>query len=157
MWQALFWVTNLIAVAGWVVLAAVPRRPLSNSAVLYLGVAMLCLCYAAIFVLLVGRLADPGQVPGMPRADLSDYSIEGIRSLFSSDGGIVLGWTHYLALDLFTGMWIARDADAKDFSRAVQLPFLAVTFLAGPIGLLAWLTMRERRARAGAPRKSIRL
>ena len=76
---------------------------------------------------------------GAPPANLSDYSIEGIRALFQSDGGIVLGWTHYLAFDLFTGLWIARDADAKGFSRLVQLPFLAATFLAGPIGLLSWL------------------
>lgn len=154
MWQALFVVTNLIAVAGWVVLAAFPRRPLTNSAVLYLGVALLCLCYAAIFVVLVGGLADPVQAPGTPRADLSDYSIGGIRALFSSDAGIVLGWTHYLAFDLFTGLWIARDADAKRFARLTQLPFLFATFLAGPIGLLGWLLMRERRAREGAPRRS---
>ncbi|MGH6786038.1 MAG: ABA4-like family protein [Novosphingobium sp.] len=157
MWHALFGLTNLIAVAGWIVLAAFPRRPLINSAVLYLGVALLCLCYAAMFVSLFGGLVDAGRVPGAPPADLSDYSIPGIRTLFQSDGGIVLGWTHYLAFDLFVGLWIARDADAKGFSRLVQLPFLFATFMAGPIGLLAWLTMRERRAREGAPRKPIRL
>jgi hypothetical protein len=72
--------------------------------------------------------------------------------LFMSDGGIVLGWTHYLAFDLFVGLWISRDADAKGFSRLTQLPFLFMTFLAGPIGLLAWLVIRERRARAAAER-----
>ena len=45
-------------------------------------------------------------------------------------------------------MWIARDADAKGFSRVVQLPFLFFTFMLGPIGLLSWLAMREKRARA---------
>ena len=65
-----------------------------------------------------------------------------------SDGGIVLGWTHYLAFDLFVGLWIARDADAKGFSRLVQLPILFFTLMAGPIGLLLWLVIRERRARA---------
>jgi hypothetical protein len=73
---------------------------------------------------------------------------EAVRALFMSDGGVVIGWTHYLAFDLFTGLWIARDADAKGFSRIVQAPFLAVTFMAGPIGLLSWLMVRERRARA---------
>jgi len=62
----------------------------------------------------------------------------------------VLGWTHYLAFDLFIGQWIARDADNKGFNRLVQLPFLFLTLMAGPIGLLLWLVVRERRARAQA-------
>jgi hypothetical protein len=65
-----------------------------------------------------------------------------------SDGGMVLGWTHYLAFDLFVGLWIARDADAKGFSRLAQLPVLFLVLMAGPIGLLVWLIVRERRARA---------
>jgi hypothetical protein len=75
-------------------------------------------------------------------------SIEGIRSLFASDGGIVIGWTHYLAFDLFIGQWIAKDADHKGVSRIAQVPVLILTLLAGPIGLLVWLIVRERRARA---------
>jgi hypothetical protein len=70
--------------------------------------------------------------------------------LFMSDGGIVLGWTHYLAFDLFVGLWISRDADAKGFNRLVQTPILLATLMAGPIGLLLWLIIRERRARAQA-------
>ena len=148
MWTTLFSLTNAIALGGWVLLAFFPRKPLTMSAVLYFGVALLCLCYAAMFVVLFGGLADPGRVAGASALDLNDYSIPGIRALFQSDGGIVLGWTHYLAFDLFTGLWIARDADAKGFARWVQLPFLFATFLAGPIGLLSWLAVRESRARA---------
>lgn len=147
MWPFLFSATNLIALFGWVLLAFLPRKPLTHSTILYLGVALLCLAYAAMFVALFGGLADPVRVPGAREASISDYSIAGIRALFQSDGGIVLGWTHYLAFDLFTGLWIARDADAKGFGRVIQLPFLFATFMAGPIGLLSWLLVRERAAR----------
>ncbi len=153
MWQFLFTLTNAIALIGWVLLAAFPRKPLPMSAVLYLGVALLCLCYTAMFAGLVGGWADPGAVAGAAPVDYANYSIPGIRALFMTDGGIVVGWTHYLAFDLFTGLWIARDADAKGFSRAVQLPFLFATFMAGPIGLLSWLVVRESRARAAAKAK----
>lgn len=149
MWTTLFSLTNAIALGGWVLLAFFPRKPLTMSAVLYLGVALLCVCYAAMVVVLVGGLADPGRVGGGAEPPF-DYSIPGIRALFQSDGGVVLGWTHYLAFDLFTGLWIARDADAKVFARWVQLPFLFATFLAGPIGLVSWLVVRESRARATA-------
>ena len=150
MWAALFGFTNALAVGAWVMLAAFPRRALVMAAVLYLGVGLLCLAYAGMFVALVTGAVDPGQVAGAAKAELGNYSIAGIRALFASDGGIVMGWTHYLAFDLFTGLWIGRDADAKGFSRPVQLPFLLATFLVGPLGLVGWLIVRERRARQAA-------
>ncbi len=153
MWTTLFSLTNGIAMIGWVLLAALPRKPLVTTSVLYLGAGLLCLSYAVIFALLFSGSVDFGLVAGAKSADISDYSIPGIRALFQSDGGIVLGWTHYLAFDLFTGLWIAKDADAKGFSRIVQLPVLFATLMAGPIGLLVWLVIRESRARkVGRPR-----
>lgn len=151
MWQAMFSFTNAVVVIAWLILLFLPRKPLAMTAVLYLGVGLLCLCYAVMFAALLSGGVDPGQVPGSQPFVASDYSIEGLRRLFMSDGGLVIGWTHYLAFDLFTGLWIARDADNKSFGRAVQVPFLFATFMAGPIGLLAWLIVRERRAREMHP------
>lgn len=151
MWQAMFSFTNAVVAIAWLILAVLPRKPLAMTAVLYLGVGLLCLCYAGMLVVLLAGGVDPGLVPGSQPYAVSDYSIEGLRRLFLSDAGLVIGWTHYLAFDLFTGLWIARDADNKGFSRAVQLPFLFATLMAGPIGLLAWLIVRERRAREMHP------
>lgn len=148
MWQTLFTVTNIVALAAWVVLIALPRKPFPMALVLYAGVGLLCLAYTVIFVALFGGFADPVRDAGLATPDYADYSVAGLKDLFRSDGAIVLGWTHYLAFDLFTGLWIARDADAKGFSRLVQTPVLLTTFMAGPIGLLIWLLIRERRARA---------
>ena len=146
-WDLLFSLTNAVAMLGWLALAILPRKPLTLSAVLYLGVGLLCLAYASLFVLSVGQWIDPVRVAGTAEPDLLDYSIAGLRPLFMSDGGIVIGWTHYLAFDLFVGLWIARDADAKGVGRLTQLPFLFVTLMAGPIGLLSWLLFREIRSR----------
>lgn len=145
MWESLFSLTNGLALIAWVLLVAFPRKPLTHSAILYLGVGLLCLIYTLCFVLFVTGTVEPGGMAGSGGLDLT--SIEGVRRFFLSDGGLVIGWTHYLAFDLFTGLWIARDADAKGFSRLVQAPFLLTTFLVGPVGLLAWLTLRERAAR----------
>ena len=148
-WAFLFGFVNALALAGWVMLAVLPRGPKSSAIILYGCVAMLCLVYAVLFVLLFGKLVDPGAVGGA-NGQGNFQSIAGIRGLFASDGGIVIGWTHYLAFDLFTGLWIAKDADHKGFSRFVQLPFLFATLMAGPVGLVAWLVAREARARRAA-------
>ena len=148
-WATIFSITNLIALVAWLLLILGPRGPRTGAIILYVGVGLLCLAYTVMFGLLFGGVVDPARVVGVAGQG-SFTSIEGIRSLFMSDGGIVIGWTHYLAFDLFVGQWIAKDADHKGFARWVQAPVLLLTFLAGPAGLLLWLIVRERRARRAA-------
>ena len=146
MWDTVFAIANGLALVMWFALIALPRWPALLAAVLYLGIGLLCLAYA---VGLVGILTG-GFDPGTGQGGSADFtSIEGVRAIFATDGGTTIGWIHYLAFDLFVGLWIARDADAKGFNRFVQAPILLATFLAGPLGLLIWLAIRERRARAG--------
>lgn len=147
MWATLFSLTNGIALVAWLVLLFLPRGPLARSAVMYAGAGLLCLIYAVCFGLVISGVVDPVG-PVAQRPDL--LSISGIQAFFASEGGVVIGWTHYLAFDLFTGIWIASDADNKGFRRWTQAPFLILTYLVGPVGLLSWLLVRERRARAAA-------
>lgn len=142
-WSLLFGAINILAMIAWVLLVFLPRHPAVMSAVLYLGVGLLCLVYT---VCMIGVLS--GFLPSEGGAGANFTTIEGVRAIFGSDGGVTIGWAHYLAFDLFVGLWIARDADAKHFSRILQAPILVATFVAGPIGLLIWLAIRERRARA---------
>lgn len=135
-WGGLFTFIHVVALAGWAMLFLLPRGPRVAAYVLYLCVGLLCLTYTVMFASQFGAIIS---------GDF--FSIEGIRDLFASDAGIVIGWTHYLAFDLFIGQWIAKDADHKGFSRFAQVPVLILTLLAGPIGLLVWLFIRERRAR----------
>ena len=145
MWEFVFSASNILAMIAWVALILLPRWPALLSAVLYCGVGLLCFVYAVGLIGIVSGTLDPGGGNGV---NLDFGSIEGVRAIFMSDGGVTVGWVHYLAFDLFVGIWVARDADAKGFSRLVQAPILLATFLAGPLGLLVWLAIRERRARA---------
>ena len=142
-WDAIFGGVNLLALIAWGALILLPRWPALLSALLYLGVGLLCLVYAAGLISILTGFVDPvGGAGG------NFNSIEGVRTIFASDGGVTIGWTHYLAFDLFVGIWISRDADAKGFSRILQAPILLATFFAGPFGLLLWLIIREGKARA---------
>lgn len=147
-WDTIFSLTNFIAVVGWALLLFLPRGPKVMALVLYLGVGLLCLAYVSMIVGMHAGWIDAARPAGTPPPDFTNYTVDGLQNLFVSDGGLVLGWTHYLAFDLFVGQWIAKDADNKGFNRFVQAPILLMTFLAGPVGLLIWLLVRERRARA---------
>jgi hypothetical protein len=62
--------------------------------------------------------------------------------LFSSPYALLAGWIHYLAFDLFTGAWEARDSAQIGISRWVVAPCLLLTFLFGPAGLALYLLLR---------------
>jgi len=141
-WALVFSAVNIAALIAWVALILAPRWPALLSGVLYLAIGGLSALYAVLLVSVLAGLIPAG-------GGVADFTtIAGVRAIFASDTGVVIGWTHYLAFDLFVGLWIARDADAKFFSRLVQAPILLATFLAGPLGLICWLLVRERRARA---------
>lgn len=143
-WSTVFSAANILAMIAWVVLILLPRHPIALAGVLYLGAGLLSMVYA---VALGGVLS--GVIPaGEGGAGANFTSIEGVRDIFASDGGVTIGWVHYLAFDLFVGLWIARDGDAKFISRFIQAPILLLTFVAGPAGLLLWLIIREPSARA---------
>ena len=76
-------------------------------------------------------------------------SIDGVRTLFSSDVGMVIGWTHYLVFDLFIGAWEARDARRRSFHHGLLIPCLLLTFMLGPIGLLIYLGLRKATGKGG--------
>ncbi len=144
-WAFVFGAVNLIAIIAWICLVLLPRWPALLSGILYLGVGLLCFVYAAGLIGLLTGTFGPGGGPGGGGADFT--SIEGVRAVFATDAGVTIGWTHYLAFDLFVGLWIVRDGDAKKIPRLVQAPVLIATFLAGPIGLFVWLILREPIAR----------
>ena len=141
-WAAVFGAVNLLSLIAWIALIALPRWPALLSAILYLGVGLLCLVYATGLIGVVS-----GLIPNAGGGGADFTTIPGIRAIFATDAGVTIGWTHYLAFDLFIGIWIARDADAKGISRFIQAPILLATFMAGPLGLGIWLLLREPAAR----------
>ena len=139
MWDLAFGVTNLIAMLGWAALAFGPRTAHWRMLVLLVPVALLCLTYAVLLIGLSGGWLDPEGATGGMGELMANYSVDGLMGLFQSRGGIVVGWTHYLAFDLFVGWWIAHDADRRSIARWKQFPILFLTLMAGPLGLLMYL------------------
>ena len=139
MWDTVFGMANLLALVMWSALVLLPRWPALLAAVLYAGIGLLCLAYS---VGVIGLLSGAFDAAG-PAGSANFTTIEGVRAIFASDGGVTIGWIHYLAFDLFAGLWVARNADEIVLSRIVQVPILLATFLFGPFGLLIFLIVRR--------------
>ena len=139
MWEQIFGAANLLALVAWAVLILAPRREIVVRALFFGPILVLALGYATGLILVL-----TGVVPTGGGADFS--TIAGVRSIFSSDPGVTIGWVHYLTFDLFVGLWIARNADAHGLGdlkgRLIQAPILVFTFMAGPLGLALYVVTR---------------
>ena len=140
-WDMIFGFANAWALLGWVILALAPKREIVVPIVFFAGSVLLACLYAGLIIPLMAGLISDGGPTGRPAADLT--SLAGVMALFDSPGGATIGWIHYLAFDLFVGTWISRNADAHKISRWLQLPILFFTLMAGPIGLLLYLLLRQ--------------
>jgi hypothetical protein len=127
----IFSFANGAALLGWAALIFLPRWPRLLDGLLHGLVGALSLLYAVLAFVYFFRVEGGGF-----------NSIAEVRTLFQSDPVLVAGWVHYLAFDLFVGLWIAKRADAAGMSRFLQAPILVLTFMFGPAGLLAFLLTR---------------
>lgn len=136
-----FSIVNVSVMPAWALLVFAPNWTWTHKIVhsmlypIFLG-AVYIIGFAMAFM---GHGAEGG----------SFTSIEGVRTLFSADVGMLIGWTHYLVFDLFVGAWEARDAKRRGFSHLLLIPCLILTFMAGPIGLLLYLGLRAATKKGG--------
>lgn len=141
-WELIFSITNSWALLMWLILAFAPRNILRGDLVMkgvfYGGVGLLALTYAVIMIPLMTGMIDGG-------GELDFTSLAGVQAALSTDGGATIGWIHYLAFDLFVGIWIARNADKYGFARWIQVPILFFTLMLGPVGLTLYLLLRFTR------------
>ena len=139
--QAVFSVVNSVALLCWIALVFLPRWPALRTAIQVVVVGGLCTLYAVLIAVYFFRVDGGGF-----------FSLAAVQRLFESPPVALAGWVHYLAFDLFVGLWIARRSDAIGLSRWLQAPILAVTFMFGPIGLLLFSVIdRAGRLNAVAP------
>lgn len=127
-----FSVCNLAVMPFWLLLAVAPRWAGTQRAV-----------HAIWFPIVLGLvyLTAFASSPGAPEG-AGFGSLRGVMLLFTIPEVVVAGWVHYLVFDLFVGAWIVRDAQRRGVPHLAVVPCLVGTLMLGPVGLLAYLTLR---------------
>lgn len=129
--DTLFQLTNPLALLGWVALALAPLAPRLAQVVAGLAIPLLLsLAYTGL-VLAHWSGAEGGF-----------GSLAEVQLLFTSPAIALAGWVHYLAFDLLIGAWATRTARTEGIPHLFLLPCLALTFLFGPAGFLAFSFLR---------------
>ena len=126
-----FSILNLVAIAAWLPLVFLPRARWSATVVPIVAPALLAVIYVGLVIVT------------LTQGEGGFSSLAQVRTLFASDWGLLAGWTHYLAFDLFIGGWEVRDAQRRGIAHLLVAPALVLTFLFGPAGLLLYLAIRR--------------
>ena len=129
--EQIFSIANLIAIIGWILLVVAPRWVFTKKVVLS-GAIPLLLSVAYLILIFAFFGSSEGGFS----------SLAGVMKLFTYEWMVLAGWIHYLAFDLFVGVWEVKDAQAKNISHWFVIPCLFLTFMVGPIGFLLYSILR---------------
>ncbi len=136
-----FNLVNICVMPAWAMLIILPKWRVTKT-----------LVHSMLYPLALGGVYTIGlflSIFGMGAADGGFTTIEGVRALFSTDIGILVGWVHYLLFDLFVGAWMARDAQRRGVGHGWLIPCLLLTYMAGPFGLLLYAILRAATTKGG--------
>ena len=69
-------------------------------------------------------------------------SMVDVYTAFATESFLLAFWVHFIALNLFLGSWISRDAVKYNMSRSLAFIPLLVVYFTGPIGLVLYWIIR---------------
>ncbi len=127
-WESWFSMAGMITLPSWLALIFLPRWDRLRWILRYAVPGTLAIAYTVLAVVYFAQAKGGGY-----------DTLAQVKALLGTDPTLLAGWVHYLAFDLFVGVWIAERADAIGISRWLQAPILIVTFLFGPIGYLMFI------------------
>jgi hypothetical protein len=132
----LFTAASMLAFAAWIGLLLLPAKRALWRPVVVTAALMLSMAYAG----LIGAF--------WTNAEGGYGSLTDVSRLFEHQGLLLAGWVHYLAFDLLVGLWEREEAQRIGLSRWVLAPCLMLTFWFGPLGWLAFMSIRSFRVRS---------
>ena len=68
--------------------------------------------------------------------------LDGLYSMFANEILLLVFWLHFLAISLFAGAWIVRDARKYLIPKIITIPSLILTYFSGPVGLVIYWFLR---------------
>ena len=69
-------------------------------------------------------------------------SLEDLYTVFATESFLLIFWLHFLALNLFLGSWVSRDAVKYNMSKTIAFFPLILIYFSGPIGLVIYWLIR---------------
>ena len=135
-YENIYLIVNWGVVPFWMLLIILPNHNVTNfftqSIVVFLILAT-AYSYIAYNIFIEGIILDSFELY---------KGLDGLYSMFSNEGFLLLFWVHFLAISLFVGSWIVRDSQRYLVPKFLVIISLIITYFAGPIGLFFYWFIR---------------
>ena len=95
-------------------------------------------------------LPRPPEVLGA----VASPDLGGVSALLGSPAGATIGWGHLLAFVLLVARRAGLGSRERDVTPFVTAPVLFLTLMLGPVGLLAYLAVRQMSEARAATREA---
>ena len=69
-------------------------------------------------------------------------NLDSLYTIFATESFLLVFWLHFLALNLFLGSWVSRDAVKYNMPRSLVFIPLILIYLSGPVGLILYWLIR---------------
>ena len=135
--EILYYWVNLGVLPFWLILIFFPSSNLSKYFITSI-VPIFILSGAYIFILYKSYLNGYDFINNFTLY----LSIDHLSNLFTDKSYLMMFWVHFIAINLFTGGWIAKDSQKFFINKILLAIPLIITYLIGPIGLLFYWLIR---------------
>ena len=69
-------------------------------------------------------------------------SLDNLYTVFAIESFLLIFWLHFIALSLFLGSWVSRDAVRFNVPRKLVFVPLILIYFTGPVGLILYWMIR---------------
>ena len=132
----IYLIANWGVVPFWLLLILVPNHSFTNfltQSIIAPLLLAVCYSYLSYNLYIEKSIFDGFEL----------YSgLDGLYSMFSNEILLLIFWLHFLAISLFAGAWIVRDARKYFMPKIITIPSLILTYFSGPIGLVVYWFIR---------------
>ena len=134
--ENIYLLANWGVVPFWLLLVVLPNHQVTN---FFVQSVIIPLLLASGYAYLSYNIYLDGNI-------LSGFELyrglDGLYSMFANESLLLIFWLHFLAISLFAGAWIVRDARKFFIPKIVIIPSLILTYLTGPVGLVFYWFIR---------------
>ena len=128
---------NFGVIPIWLVLIFFPNSKLNK---IFLTSIFLPLIFGLIYVYIFYQLM-------LLNEDILDYlsiysGLVELADLFTNELFLLIFWVHFLAINLFLGSWVSRDALKYNIPKIFSAISLILIYFTGPIGLIVYWILR---------------
>ena len=131
-----FW-SNFGVLPFWIMLIAIPNSRVTQ---IFVNSIFLPLLLASTYCYLIYQafLLDE------PIFDIFKIyvNLDNLYTVFSVESFLLFFWIHFVALNLFMGSWVSRDAVKYNIPRGLVFIPIVLIYFTGPVGLVIYWMIR---------------